>query len=465
VNKNGVKLYHHFDDGRGICLINVEEMTAVRIDGATARLLDTVSADPARPPAPAEEEALRRLGLLAEEDDAPKREFRGNPPAIRSIALFVTQRCNFDCVYCYGEGGAYGAEGEMDRKTARRAIDWLIERSGPGRRLGITFFGGEPLLNFEVIREAVSYAGERGKETGKEFRFTISTNGSLLDEEVISFVREHRINLNVGFDGLKEVQDRQRPFRDGHGSYDETRPRIERLLAAVPRAAGRATLMGGEDPFRAEEALREIGFRRVAIEVASPSLFGRENNRRGRDELFDRLRRKEETEAQALLDAIRARETRKIKQLRRGSYTVVARSLESFISHTRRYYFCGAGRAYAAVSASGGVYLCHRFVGTEGYRLGNIFGGGLERDRYQRSPLRSMEACSRCFARYVCAGGCAYDNLACGGSIFTPNERRCRLARRSVELLASLACRLSPEDRAYLLEEKIIPPRTCVLDF
>jgi len=125
----------------------------------------------------------------------------------------------------------------------------------------------------------------------------------------------------------------------------------------------------------------------------------------------------------------------------------------------------GPADAEGAVSATGDVYLCHRFVGMDEYCLGTIFKNDLKRDRYQVSSLRSMAACSECFARYVCSGGCFYDNLAVSGSVFTPNEQRCRLARRSVELLASLTLRLNREDRDYLLQEKIISRKPCVFDF
>ncbi len=127
-------------------------------------------------------------------------------------------------------------------------------------------------------------------------------------------------------------------------------------------------------------------------------------------------------------------------------------------------FFCSAGRRYVAVSSAGDIYLCHRFVGTEAYRLGSVFDGALKRDPYLKSSLRFVQKCRECFAKYVCSGGCYYDNLTANGSVFEPDEERCRLARRSVELIASLTCRLSPEDKDYLTKEGIVPTRPCPFD-
>ena len=460
-----LKPYHKFDDGYGICLINIEKMTAYRIDEATSGIVDSISADPDFRIPDGIEEKLKKLELLSSKDEPLKKDFKREPVAIRSMALFVTQRCNFRCVYCYGDGGGYGSEGEMDRETAYRAVDWLIEQSEKSKKLGITFFGGEPLLNFALIKNVVSYAKERGKETGKAFGFTISTNGSLLDDEKIAFIKEHKIHVNVGFDGPKEVQDAQRPFKNGKSSYAVTVGKIKRLLAVMPDTAGRATLLNSADPALVEKAMREIGFSRVAVEVASPSLFNRENKPRNQEEIFSRMQKMEEAEAEELIGAIKGRKTKKLKKLLRGSYTIVSNSLDSFINNTRKYFFCGAGRKYVAVSSAGDVYLCHRFVGTKEYLLGSIFTGGLNREVYQKSPLRFIDECSDCFARYICSGGCCYDNLAVGGSAFMPNELRCRLTLRSVELLASLTCRLGMEDKDYLIEREIIPKKACVFDF
>ena len=460
-----VNPHHKFEDGYGTCLININKMSARRIDGTTAGLLDRVAADPTAISEPGVEKVLEQLELLPVKNDRLKKAVKTEPVHVRSIALFVTQRCNFRCVYCYGDGGSYGSEGVMSPETAQRAVDWLIEQSEKSKKLGMTFFGGEPLLNFDLIKEVVSYGEKIGRETEKKFAFTISTNGSLLDEEKIAFIKEHKIHVNMGFDGMKSVQDMQRPFKNGKGSYDVMVPKIKQLLAVMPDAAGRATLLPDADPARVEKAMRDIGFSRVAVEVASPSLFAREKETPSSESIFTRMMQMEEAEAGELLTAIKERETEKLKKLLRGTYTFVGKSLDCFINNTRKHFFCSAGRHYLAVSTAGGVYLCHRFVGTEAYRLGSIFDGPLKRDMYQGSPLRVMDKCSDCFAKYVCVGGCGYDNLAVSGSIFTPNEQRCRLARRSVELLASLTCRLDREDKDYLLEKEIIPKKPCVFDF
>ena len=457
--------YHKLDDEEGICLIDIEHMRAHRIDQATSEILDAIEADPNPTLTPEIEDALNGLGLLPKRPVKSEREPKLRQAPITSIALFVTQKCNMRCVYCYGDGGGYGSEGTMDLTTARTAVDWLIDRSGSNKRIGISFFGGEPLLNLTLIKEIVNYADERAGDSGKTFSFSITTNGSLLDDATIAFLQAHAVHVNFSFDGVKEVQDAQRPLKTPASSYDTIVPKIERLLAALPHSAGRATVMADVDPLQAEQALRDLGFSQVAVEAASPSLFDTTAKTSDFALFFSRSQSAEDAEAQELLRRIRDRDTPGLKKLLLGSYRIVTRSLDAFINGRKKRFFCGAGRSAVAVSCTGGVYLCHRFVGMDAFRFGDIFGGELDRDLFQRSPLRSRDQCTGCFAKYVCAGWCYHDNQGIGGSIFASSDPRCRLMRHSVELLASLTSRLSPQDLDYLRKEGLVSRKPCPFDF
>lgn len=190
-----LKPYHIFAYKGSIYLLNVEEMKAYQIDENTSTALQRISLDSDFALSPEMEEELGRLELVAPEGQGGKKRAasRPNPAPIRNIALFITQNCNLSCTYCYGDGGGYGSSGHMEPGTARRAVDWLIEQSGEVKKLGISFFGGEPFLNFPLMKEVVAYAQRRAEETGKEFEFGVTTNASLLDEKKITFLKENKV--------------------------------------------------------------------------------------------------------------------------------------------------------------------------------------------------------------------------------------------------------------------------------
>lgn len=460
-----VKPYHKFDDGHGTCLIDIERMKVCRIDDATSQMLDQIFERPCTS-FPADVcDRLRKLDLLADNPAAQSKTTQTALPAIRHVALLVAQKCNFKCVYCFGGDGSYGSEGEMDRATAQIGVNWLIRQSQETKRLRISFFGGEPLLNFPLIKHVVAYAREKAEAAGKTVQFGVSTNGSLLNDDKIDFIREHRIGVTVGFDGFKKAQDAQRPFLNGRGSYDLTVPRIRRLLSVVPDAGGRAMLTGDTDPVMAERGLYDLGFSRVAVDVPSPSLCHPHAWREGSERMISRLSKAAEQEAGALLESIKRRETGNIRRLQKVEHVLAGKCLDSFLHNTKRYYPCMAGRLLVAVSCTGDVYPCFRFVGNETYRIGTVFEHELDRELFRSSPIKSVEKCSNCFAKYICAGGCRYDHLAANGSLFEPNEVRCGFMRSSVEALASLTSRLNREDKDYLYEEGIIRRKSSPFDF
>jgi uncharacterized protein len=437
---------HRFQHQRHTYVLDMEHLTSLRVE-EEIRAVSPANSCRVHDARPQSQMARMRLP--------------GECP-VRTIELLVTQRCNFSCPYCYGEGGTYGEESEMDSQTGRAAVDWLIAQSGKVKRLGISFFGGEPLMNFRLIREVVALAETQGKKAGKEFEFSITTNASLLDDEELAFIKAHGIYVIASMDGPRELQDRQRPFTSGAGSYDVIVPKIRRLLREMPDTPCRATLVGSNDPAPVKQALHEIGFRFVRIAPASPPLLagktGRETLRRDVSSLISMY----DAEADDLWSDIKDRNTRRLRGWSCAGAT--GELLAQFLNGEKGFFHCGAGRGLVGISACGDAYPCHRFVGKSEYRLGTVFRGEINRAPYRRSPIVSIKKCADCFAKYLCRGWCPYDHLVVTGSIFTPAEDICRMMQHRTERIAALAAELDDEDRSYLWRESIIPKRACPLD-
>jgi uncharacterized protein len=457
-----LKPYHTFKRSNGTCLINTERMEVIDIDDNTTVLLESVSNSSCYVVNPEDISVLEKLELIDKEEWKSSRIKTPKAMPISSIVLFITQECNLRCIYCYGDGGGYGSGGYMTKSTAFRSVDWLIEQSEGKKKLAISFFGGEPLLNFTLMKEVVQYALKRGNKSGKEIEFRLTTNATLLDDEKITFLKEHKIIPLVSFDGPKKLQDSQRPFKHGKGSYDSVVPIIKKLLKVLPESECRATIVGNMDPLVIDDFLHEIGFNATSLLVASRSLFDEEHNRCFSKGAFAKMLSRAETEALNLYDAIKARDTDKLKILKRSGLLIG--SLEAFVNHQKKLFPCGAGRASVAISCSGDVYLCHRFVGSQDHKLGDIFSSDLKRDIYQNSSLTFQNKCANCFAKYICAGGCYHDNLGETGSILDPNENMCTLIRYSVELAAVTCSRLNEDDKTYLVDKEIIAGKTCPFD-
>jgi len=455
--------YHVFSHKGGQYLINVDAMTATALDETTAAALTDYDENSTEP-LPVETLAtLKRLDLLDKrpENEKPKRTMKAEP--VSNIALFVTQTCNLRCVYCYGDGGTYGSGGTMEEPTALRAVDWLVEQSGDRKKLDICFFGGEPLMNFPLIQSVVYHSLACGKETDKTFTFSMTTNGTLLDDANLAFIKEHRISVLISMDGPQHIQDAQRPGVDGKGSYELIVPKVKKLLEFAPDTPCRATLVGDTDAVEVRDALRRLGFRQVFVTPASSSLFGN-SSMCGLSQCSAKgLSRMMERETESWLKLLDCRDVDVLKA--RGDDTNLIERLAMFLNKNKRRYPCGAGIGMAGVSVDGDIFLCHRFVGTEEFRLGSVFKDGLDRDRYLGSPTELVEECSRCFAKYMCAGGCKHENFGATGDVFAPSPSFCETMRRQMEMTAYLASHLDDELREFLFQNEIVPQRLCPFDW
>ncbi|MDD3897848.1 MAG: SPASM domain-containing protein, partial [Syntrophomonadaceae bacterium] len=356
-----------------------------------------------------------------------------------------------------------GTGGSMEEKTAFQAVDWLIEQSGKMKKIHLGFFGGEPFLNFPLMKAVVEYAEKKVREMGKEVGFSATTNGTLLDDEKIAFIKKHQFDIGISIDGPRAVHDAQRPYANGKGSYDSIVPKIKKLLEVMPDTLGHAVTVGNTDPQLVKDALIEIGFKKISLRQASPSLFNRDSDKIKSKRDISGLLNVLEQEAETWIHLTQSRDRQALETLKDKSD--LFNGITALLQNSRIYHACSAGLGMVGVSAAGDVYLCHRFVGMDNYKIGSIFEHELNRGKYLISPTTSNEKCAACFAKYYCAGGCKHDNVGSCGSFTTPSEEICHLRCRELELAASIIGRLDPVDHAFLLENQIFPPKPCLLDF
>lgn len=459
-----LKECHLVERGGDFFLLRVADMAAAPISPGLARLLARWAPSPGTLVPDRLMRALREGGLVVDEasngpEAAPgsdpgasdARANRPRPGGVANIALFLAQSCNLACAYCYGQAGAYGGSGLMTAATARKGVDWLMASSGDTRQVHVGFFGGEPLLNLPVLRETVEYAREQAGRHGKEVRFGITTNATLLDEEIVAYLEREKIEPLVSCDGPSEVHDRQRPFKTGQGSHAAVVSGARLLRAAFPEVLARATLRGDTDPFAVRRGLEEAGFARCSLTLASPVVLDgatADEDPAAREAAAGRMLAYRREEVQELFAAIAGR------RLDPEHPPQALALLSGLATGEKRRAFCGVGRGMRAVSVDGGLYPCHRFVGLEEFRM-----GGLDDDRpvglndYHRAVVENLPECRSCWARYSCGGGCFYENRGRTGDVRRPDPLFCQEVRTLQEDLVAGWCRLSDEERAYARAE------------
>ncbi|MEM7308945.1 MAG: radical SAM protein [Planctomycetota bacterium] len=435
------------------------------------RLADVDDAELVR--ALAELEACHEAGLFrTEEADRPKDLERVVGDALmatrpRKLMLMVQTSCNLKCTYCYEvQNGFHQTGSRMDLETGKRSIELLIERSGRRPYVEITFFGGEPLLNFRLIRELVAYCGTRAEETGKRFHFQLTTNATLLSDEVIAFLVEHRFGVMVSIDGPPEWNDLHRVDLEGRGSGEAALDGARRLVAAQ-RAAGlreamvRVTMTHeNHDGAAIYRFFQEQGFRRIMLGASTGRADGRdpwdidaadaEEMAQAGDDCLEAYLRWLDGETARPADADRIEKG--VREL------LPALTAPSTVPSIR----CGVGRNMTAVTRDGTLYPCHRYAGDEAFELGTLE-TGLDRDKlrdYYDRVLRVKEShCSQCWARITCGGQCPWHISTSEGAILEPDEPSCDGIRRGHERLLYLIHRLQ---RAGRLEgEPAIDPEAC----
>ncbi len=361
-----------------------------------------------------------------------------------ALFFYVSQKCNMRCAYCYAENNGCNALRKLATfPQARRAVDHLVRASGERSNLIITFFGGEPLLNFPVIEATVKYCRALEKEKGKKFSFRLSTNGTLLSRRIISFLVRHRFAVQVTLDGPPEVHDRFRPMRDGSSSHSAVLKSAQALCGAFADSSSvriRANLHRHSPPVEnIISYLEECGFGEIVLAkiVATPS---------GNSDLT--VTPEQEEQFFAWHVAQMPRFLQSLQEGERLPYDPWSRMLKG-MTHKKhvRGPFCGVARNSAAVSRDGTIYPCHRFVGMEGFALGNVR-SGLDRERvmqfYEKcADTASLAQCSKCWARPLCLGRCPWERAVPGGKFIPSPGRSCQHVLQGLEATIYLFTRVA----------------------
>lgn len=354
---------------------------------------------------------------------------------VKALCLHVAHTCNLNCAYCFASQGKYhGERAVMSLDVGKRALDFLIERSGARRNLEVDFFGGEPLMNWLVVKELVRYARVREAETGKHFRFTLTTNGMLIDDDVINFVNREMHNVVLSLDGRKEVHDRWRVDYAGNGSWEHIVPKFQKLVAA--RGGKNYYIRGtfthqNPDFLKDIQAMLDLGFTELSMEpvVAAPD----DPNALTMDDLPIVMEQYEE-----LAKLMLARE----KEGRPFTFYHYMLDLASGPCIYKRVSGCGSGTEYLAVTPWGDLYPCHQFVGEESFRLGDIWHGVTNtrvQDEFASCNVYAKDACRDCWARLYCSGGCAANAFHATGSVTGVYETGCALFKKRIECAIMLA--------------------------
>ena len=374
---------------------------------------------------------LSEEGMLFTEDSYRDliSHFNERPTVVKALCLHIAHDCNLACRYCFAEEGEYhGRRALMSFEAGKKALDFLIASSGSRRNLEVDFFGGEPLMNWDVVKRLVAYGREQEKIHDKNFRFTLTTNGVLLNDEVMEFCNREMGNVVLSIDGRKEVHDRMRPFRKGAGSYDLILPKF--LKFAESRHQEKYYVRGTFTHYNLDFAadvlhLADLGFKQISVEpVVAP-------------QSEDYAIRPEDLPVICEQYDILAREMiRREKEGRGFNFFHFMIDLTGGPCVYKRLSGCGSGTEYLAVTPWGDLYPCHQFVGEEQFCLGNVDEGILRQDicsEFKKCSVYSREACGKCFARYYCSGGCAANAWNFSGKITDVYEIGCVMQKKRIE--------------------------------
>ena len=369
--------------------------------------------------------------LFTEESYKPKvMEFKARPTVIKAMCLHVAHDCNLACKYCFAEEGEYkGRRAIMSYEVGKAAFDFLVAHSGNRRNLEVDFFGGEPLMNWEVVKQLVAYGRELEKKYDKNFRFTITTNGVLFNDEIMDFINKEMHNVVLSLDGRREVNDRMRPFRGGQGSYDFITPKH---LKMAKSRNGKSYYVRGTftrynlDFYEDIIHFADLGFDEISIEpVVAPETEEYALREEDLPKIFEQY------------DKLAAEMVRRKKEEGKCfTFFHFMIDLSGGPCVYKRAAGCGSGTEYVAVTPWGDVYPCHQFVGEEEWLLGNVF-DGIKRDdivqKFKSINVYTKEECQDCFAKFFCSGGCAANAYHFTGDIGGVYDLGCQMQRKRVE--------------------------------
>lgn len=369
-------------------------------------------------------------------------DFKKRETVVKALCLHIAHDCNLACQYCFAEEGEYhGRRALMSYEVGRKALDYLIHNSGSRRNLEVDFFGGEPLMNWDVVKQLVAYGRSQEPLYDKKFRFTITTNGVLLNDEIMEFCNREMSNVVLSLDGRPEVNDKMRPFRNGRGSYDLIVPKFQKFAEQrgdkdyyIRGTFTRNNLDFSEDVLH----FADLGFKRMSIEpvVAAPiePYAIREEDLPRIMEEYDKL----------ALEYIKRE-----KDGRGFTFFHFMLDLTQGPCVAKRLSGCGSGTEYLAVTPWGDFYPCHQFVGQEEFLLGNVDEGvtktGL-RDTFKLCNVYAKDKCKDCYARFYCSGGCAANSYNFHGSITEAYDIGCEMQKKRIECAIMIKAALADEE-------------------
>lgn len=440
-------MIHKFTQFDQFFVLDVESGSVFRVDEMTYRLLDCYENGTFCPekaeelPYTKEEikecvfeiDGLIEKGILFSPDWHAEIDIHKKESVVKALCLHIAHDCNLACQYCFADQGHYGGAGEkrMSPEVGKKAIDFVIKASGGRKNIEIDFFGGEPLLGFDVVKEILEYAEEAGKKHGKTFRFTITTNGILLSEEVEAYINAHMSNVVLSIDGKKETNDRMRTRLDGSGTYNAIVPKFQRL--AESRQQDNYYVRGTYTAYNLHFCddvlhLADLGFKQISVE---PAISDEKEPYALKEEHLPVLF----AEYERLAEEMRKRE----KEGRGFNFFHFMIDIEGGPCAIKRISGCGAGHEYLAVTPDGKLYPCHQFVGDASMCMGNVEDGIQNlamRNEFMEQNLYAHKACRECWAKFYCSGGCAAAAKKYGGG--EPFDLACRLEKKRVECAIAL---------------------------
>lgn len=369
--------------------------------------------------------------ILYSDDDYEKYALVAVASPIKAMCLHISHDCNLRCKYCFASTGDFGVGRKlMDLETAKRAIDFLIEKSGDRKFLEVDFFGGEPSLNFDVVMQTVEYARSREAETGKTFRFTTTTNGMHLTDEMIDFINKEMYNVVLSIDGRKEVNDRMRVRVDGTGCYDLITKNFKRLVDKRPNDKDwyvRGTYTKYNLDFSEDVVhLHDLGFEQISVE---PVMADAKEPYAITEADLPRIFKEYEVLAE------------KIKKIREEGKFInffhFMLDLDQGPCAIKRLRGCGCGNEYVAITPDGDIYPCHQFVGIDEYKMGSLYDGSFNlemKDEFAKAHVYNKPECKKCWAKFYCSGGCNANNYIYQHDIHAAHKLSCQIQKKRLEV-------------------------------
>ena len=375
-------------------------------------------------------ETLKADGQLFTED--PYKDYVNlwnKKRVIKALCLHISHDCNLRCRYCFAATGNFGGERTMmSPEIGKRAIDMLIRESGNRRNLEIDFFGGEPLMNFDTVKQIVEYAKSKEKEFNKNFKFTLTTNAILLNDENIKYMNENMQNLVLSIDGREATNDKMRTRVDGKGSYKSILPLIKKVAESrnqdnyyVRGTFTRENLDFSKDVLH----LADEGFKQISVEPVVAA----------KDTGYD-IRKEDLPAAFKEYEELALEYVKRDKEGKGFNFFHFMIDLQNGPCISKRLSGCGSGDEYVAVTPEGDIYPCHQFVGMKDFKMGNVNHDEIDKsiqERFREANVYTKEECRQCWARFYCSGGCAANAFSFNGTIKKPYSIGCELERKRVE--------------------------------